>query len=87
MAPLSIAVARVMFLIGWESDVQLEQQRSLELLGWTSYKHTWCWWPVPVAQVKHAMQVVNHQNNVLKPLGITYRPNFESRLDHVFMVR
>lgn len=87
VAPLSIAVARAMFLIGWTSNSQLELQRSLELLGWTQYKHTWSWSPVPVEHVKRAVAVVNHQTNLLKPLGVTYRPNFVTRLDHVFMVR
>ena len=86
MAPLSIAVSRAMFLIGWENDMQLELQRSLELLGWTNYKHEWCWRPVPVADVKRAMKVVSHQNNALKPLGVSYQPNFEPRLDKVFIV-
>ena len=86
VAPLSIAVARAMFLIGDEGDAQFELQRSLEILGWTRYNHSWTWWPVPVTHVKRAVEVVNHQNNVLKPLGVTYRPNFVRRLDHVFMV-
>ena len=87
MAPLSIAVSRAMFLIGWENDKQLELKRSLELLGWTSYKHEWHWTPLPVVHVKRAVQVVSHQNNALKPLGVTYRHNFEPRLDKVYMVR
>lgn len=86
VAPLSIAVARALFLIGWTSDSQTEMRRALELLGWARVPHGWTWWPVPVRHVKRAMEVVNHQNNLLKPLGVTYLPNYVRRLDRVFMV-